>query len=288
MDSQHRHELEQNDLERVLGGTKEWITENQQSVLWGLIIIAVVVGGFVYYAQSKGSEQAARYELWDLYATAQTPGGLDQILENASAPADLVVLSHLKKADMLLEEGLQPGLGSDSAQEQKKVRFEQAIDHYDNVINNDKAKPLVKYNAMLGKASAAESLRQWDDAESAYQSIVDAAEAYPAIMQVAKARLAALDRIKVPVTFAPDVKPKDGLEGVDDDLDTGFSFERGPDSKDEEKALPDLDKEEAGDGLEIPGPIEDKGTGTPFSPGVGNEPPSIELPDLEETESETE
>src|SRR5690606_1045601 len=77
---------------------------------------------------------------------------------------------------------------------------EDAILRYQEVLEIDEAKPLIRFNAMLGMAGAHEELKQWDQAKTLYETVqADAAKNFPILSIRAKNRLAMLPRLDEPV-----------------------------------------------------------------------------------------
>lgn len=223
MDADHRHELKQNDLEEFLTHSKEFWAKWGNFITIVVLVVVVSVTGYRFYQSRQVSAQEKA--LADLLSAA-TPEAYRDLARESDNPV-VRTMANLRGADMILlqlsmpeppNDG--PGQGSDGkpATDQKpdatpmdpaerEKRLSQAASMYRQVIEQS-PHVLYAFNARLGLAAVAESLGQWDDAAAEYQRVAtDAAATYPAIAGQAATRLELLDRLKMPLTFAPEPPP---------------------------------------------------------------------------------
>lgn len=211
MDSEHKHELQQNDLAEFITNFGQWWRKNG---LKALILLLVVVGAvFFYLSQRVGAERAHDRAWYDL-ATATTADMYRDLVGTHGVPA-IDALAHLRAGDLLHEQfrvgdqdAAATGAGEDDttpkadSDEQKQAKLRQAAEQYQAVIDDPEAHLTIKLNAMLGLAAVAESSLQWEQARQHYARIQEMASAgYERIKELAVRHTAALERLTEPVVF---------------------------------------------------------------------------------------
>jgi len=212
MDSQHRHELHQNDLAEFLTHFREWWIKHGLRTL--LIILVVVIVIFLRQTRSARVEDAHDSAWYDL-AKATSPEAYLQVAKSHDVPT-IKTLAHLRAADLSLAKltsGAGPAdldapdgdQGAALTDEQRQRHLDQAEQGYSYVISDPEAHHVMKLNAMLGLAALAESQGDWDAARQWYEQVQSkCSSGCDAIAAIAKSRTAALQRAAIPVVFAPD------------------------------------------------------------------------------------
>jgi hypothetical protein len=204
MDSNHRHDLEENDLFTFLRNFKEWW--NRYGT-WLLAVTFVVVASLVGYNWYRKNTVQRHEESWSqVNGMATTPDAYLLLAQGASDPG-LQARAYLAAADLYVDRAsrpVPPGPGYDDEVAKQQDFLKNAASAYQQVLNIPNASPLFKLNAQLGLATAAEGQKNWDAARKLYGDIQEqpAAQTYPAILARAKARLAMIPRMEVPVPFA--------------------------------------------------------------------------------------
>ncbi len=213
MDSQHRHELEQNDLAEALSGFGKWWSKWGNAVL--LVVLAAAVSFTVYRYLSVRAIDAHERAWFDL-AAETSPQALQDVARNHSDPT-IKAMAYLRGGDLQLalaltpESALAPPVGDDAdgaaadaqpavdpatALEDAGTMYEQAAGFAPNAT--------IKANALLGLASVAESKREFDAARGHYEGVLSlVGDRQPMLAAMAQARLDRLDELKTPVRFAP-------------------------------------------------------------------------------------
>ncbi len=250
MDSEHRHELKENDLEVAITSLKAWWVRHQVKVLGGAVLAAALIFGIRWMnASATGTRDAEQYEL----ATAPTPEALRKLAQTTGNES-VQVHANLRGADSILPQLRKPvGDGKDqiTAQHRKKL-IEDAQAMYHAALAESKH-PLVKIKAHMGLAVLAQSRGEWDKAREHYQAAQKAGgPGYEYLTQRAAAFEAAIDRVKVEPVYArvEETKP-------DTDLLKSPFLPEGP-TKDGEKSKDGKEKETPLFPSFIPEPTKDK------------------------------
>lgn len=211
METEHRHELERNDLAEFLTHFTDWWVKHGMKTL--LIVLAVLVVIYVKRfadARARDAEQRA----WVDLNSATSPEQLRAVGQTHFQPA-VRALSNLRAGDMTLtltlegrpdpadENGKKTPLGD----AERAALLDAAEKDYTAVINDPKAAMGLRLNAMLGLGAVHECRGAWDDARTTYQIMREAAADYPVLRATAEARLASLPRIATPVVFGPEPQP---------------------------------------------------------------------------------
>lgn len=208
MDSEHRHELKENDLETALASAKEWWGKHQMKVLGGAVLAAALIFGIRFMnASATGTRDAEQYEL----ATAATPQALRK-LAMTTGNESVQVQANLRGGDAILPLLRKPiGTEKDqiSAEDRNKL-IEDAQSMYNAALAESKH-PLVKIKAHMGLAVLAQTRGEWDKAKEHYQAAQKAGgPGYEYLTQRAAAFEAAVDRVKVEPVYARAQKPTVG------------------------------------------------------------------------------
>lgn len=222
MDSNHRHELEENDLQAFLANFGEWWQKHGNKTLTAILLVLVVILGFRLIRWQRA---AALEAAWSDLETHQTPSGLVEVA-NRHGNRTVQLLARLQAADTLLREvvtprsatvteGQEPDTGTDLTPEQK---LDVSAREYEAVRSSRHAPPIFRFNASLGLASVMEQRGQWDEARKIYEGLLTEAKGFDAITAQAQGRLAMLDVLPRPVTIAPDPTPTPTPSATESDL----------------------------------------------------------------------
>jgi predicted negative regulator of RcsB-dependent stress response len=206
MDSNHRHELEENDLFTFLKNFKEWW--NRYGT-WLLAVTFVVVASLVGYRWYRNRVERQLEETWSGVngLNATTPDAYLQLARDSSDPSfqarACLAAADLYTAKAVMPVAPGPGEATERAKQQESLKSAESA--YQQVLAVPNAHPLFKLNARLGLAAVAEGQKDWGAARKWYKEIAaePAAQTYAPILARAKARLAMIDRLEVPVPFAP-------------------------------------------------------------------------------------
>lgn len=205
MDSQHRHELEQNDLAAFLENFGPWWAKyGNKLLIVALAVVLVITGRRWINAQSAATLENA----WNDLANSTSPDGYRLTAQSHSVPA-VRVLAYLRAADLLLNQSATPQAPDTSTPTPPVTPPDQALSQaeemYRLVANDADADLVFQLNARLGLAAVAEGRKQWDQAATIYQTVAqEAAERFPVIATRAQTRLTNLSRLKQSVVFAPE------------------------------------------------------------------------------------
>ncbi|MBL4702493.1 MAG: tetratricopeptide repeat-containing protein [Phycisphaeraceae bacterium] len=246
MDSQHRHELEQNDLVVFLTHFNEWWAKYGQITL---IVILVVVGTFTGTRYYQHNKMMAHENAWGGLARSTSPESYRATA--ADNEGAVKALAYLRGADLLLAQATVPQtpakpvepvevteadattvapaviIAPAQTQDPREMLADAKI-MYQAVANDKSVHVVLQINAFLGLGSIAESQNQWDQAAQAYdQAVALAGTRYHVLTAQASNRKKQLDDIKSPVKFVkaiPVAKPKFS------DIDAGITI-KAPNAK---------------------------------------------------------
>ncbi len=206
MDADTRHQLKQNELAEALGKMRD--LTNRETLMWVALIVLIVLvyAAYKYRAYARVSAEAA--------ACQQLRGLTQQVADPTMGDAPLAKLRDLiaRQAGSPLEGlarlQLGEGLEARGKREGGEPMLQQAVQEYQAVLKLGTASSAVKAAAAYRLGMVYESLRQFDQARSAYESVTRnpayAGTPYP---ELAAQRLDKLDEFAKPVKFLPGVKP---------------------------------------------------------------------------------
>lgn len=208
MDSEHRHELKENELAEFFRNFGQFWNK------WGnslLLVVLVVLVAVVAIQMVTGHRYREHEQTWESLEFEQSPAGLAAVAESVNDP-HVRALAHLRAGDALLR--TEPSLGAadelgvetstlDTATRRRKLT--EAAGHYEAVREATGVDPIYKVNALLGLAAVAEGLEQWELAGQRYDQVMaEAGEIdQPALAEHAQQRAKMLDRLREPMTLAP-------------------------------------------------------------------------------------
>jgi len=219
MDSEHRHELKENDLAVAITTLKDWWAKHQMKVLGGAVVLAALILAIRYFsASATASRDNEQYAL----ATAPTPEAFRSLAQDTSNDA-VKLHANLRGADAILPLVRKPaGVGADAISEDKKKQLlDQGESMYQSVLDAAKH-PLIRIKARLGLAALAETRGQWDKAKEQYLAIQnEPGEGLEFLKKRAASFAASLEKIQVTPVFGKEVK-ESPLGGGKDPL--GFPF----------------------------------------------------------------
>jgi len=221
MDSQHRHELKENDLQNAIKGAKDFWGKHQFRVLSAAVLIA----GLIFFVRFQNASEIADHEnTWMALNTQADPEVLKAVARDAEDPRARAVAS-MRVANQLLVTAMDPNAKSGEEEnvkpltdEERAEMVKQAQVYYQAAINESPS-PVTKFNARLALATIAENQRKWDDAAKQYDAIVEASKASKGLRwwgQQAEMRKTQLARIGEPIIWGKEEivvpKPPIGLK----------------------------------------------------------------------------
>jgi len=217
MDSEHRHELKENELLEFLRNFKEWWDKHGTRTLGTILIAIAVMGLATWWFGLFGypSRQArAREQAWTALASARSPEAKKQLAQtHRKDHPGLAAMALLSAADEIYGNALfgsYEGSGIDatrnSPSDATRAQLQRAAALYQQTLDTPApGEPsAVHLNARLGLAAVHETLGNWDEAQRHYEATWKAAGPYRAIARLAEQRLADLDRRRQPITFPVD------------------------------------------------------------------------------------
>ncbi len=217
MDSEHRHELQENDLAEFIANFGEWWSKHGNTVLTVILVVSVV---FLGKRWIDARAESAHEQAWSDLATATSPESFRHTAESHDNPA-VRALAYLQGGDLLLAQSKKnqdaspdaapstaPPLTPDQALHEAELMYKQ-------VLADPNTHTVFKLNAHLGLATVAESRQLWNEAQQQYQAIIDTAgPGYDAIAGQARARLANLDELAKPI-YLVEPTPQLSIDPID-------------------------------------------------------------------------
>lgn len=234
MDSEHRHELQENDLRESLSNWRELWSQYGTPITVVLLVVAIGFGGYRLYGMYTSSKREAA---WQELAQTSSPEGLAQVAEQHGIAA-VRMLALLRAADLHLEQAIfvaEPTTGEEEGAdasvdasavravqpaetEEQKQRLARAEAMYQRVLDEAEAAEF-RVNAMLGLAAVAESREQWDAAADWYtqaQALGEESQ-LPRIVGIADHRRDLLDKLRMPVAIVDAPEPEEPADAGADD-----------------------------------------------------------------------
>ncbi len=168
MKSEHRHELAENDLSKILGRWVQKLDEHQNTILSVAVVIALIAAGIIYWTRMSRFEQTSG---WAQLTASTSPEDFINVAE-AHAGSTVGDWARLRAADGFLQEGVRLSISDRPASNE---RLEQAQEAY-QALTTANTLPSVREQAMNGLAVTLESLSDGDTepAISAYQNLLTA------------------------------------------------------------------------------------------------------------------
>lgn len=287
MKSEHRHELQTNELGRFADQVGSFFQTNGNKVMmWVCAGSLVLAAGIYWYRSSNVTESSA----WAMYSSARNADEYEDIWKNYKS-SNAAPWARLREADSRLSNGIQLAF---SSLETAQTELKKAKEAYQSVIDQRGVPAAIRERALFGLARAQESLSDGNesDAIKTYEQFVK--EFPESIFRVeAEKRIAVLNSgsgqefyswfAKFPRPKAKDPRPSDkGLMGEDDEflksLHSAPNFQipekpstKSGDAEAEDKTLPDGEK---------------PATGAKKPAGDKSEGPKLELPDAEKPKTD--
>lgn len=209
MDSQHRHELKENDLEEFLKHSGDaWKKYGTQL----LTLIAIGMAAFMVARYFNGREARNLEAAYSTLANASSPRAKIEAADEHGSIAGFKGKAMLDAADQLSREaifGVAASAGNNPlAADDRKKNLTQAAETYQKVIDL-KHSPLQVLYARFNLAATQESLGNFAGARVQYEAIQkEAGENWPHMANAAKNLAKELDRIATPIEFPAPPKPE--------------------------------------------------------------------------------
>ncbi len=206
MDSDERHELQENDLAEFFKNFGEFWNKYGT---WIVGVIAAVAIVFAAYNLITRRAETARQNAWlDLYGSV-TYESYQLVADEHSGNPAVVAAANLRGADLLLAQANEPARSEDDLETSGVLNRDEALDTAEQMYQaayDAAPDPVYRLNALEGLGVVAESRYDLDAARQRYDAIVEAAgDTYPTWSARAKQRLDWLSELESgPVEFAPD------------------------------------------------------------------------------------
>lgn len=168
MKSEHRHELAENDLSKLLARWGAEFDKHANTILSVLIVIALVAAGIIYWTRTSAATSAAG---WTDLTRAGTAEDFQNVAEDYSG-TPVALWATLRAGDGFLREGIRLSLTDRTASDE---RLTQARDSYDALLKNATAPAVVREQALLGYAVTLETLSDGDTSQAvaAYEKLLE-------------------------------------------------------------------------------------------------------------------
>ena len=168
MKSEHRHELAENDLSKVLGQGVQKLDEHQNTILSVAVVVALIAAALIYWTRMSRFERSSG---WAQLAASSSPEDFMNVAE-AHAGSAVGDWARLRAGDGFLQEGIRLSITDRPASTE---RLEQAKESFE-ALTPQKTLPAIREQAMNGLAVTLESLSTGDTepAIAAYQNLLTA------------------------------------------------------------------------------------------------------------------
>jgi tetratricopeptide (TPR) repeat protein len=167
MKSEHRHELAENDLSKLITRGLQKIEPYHNYILAGMLVITVAVLSVVMLTRSSSAERSAGFaEL----VTCKTADDYLNVAEQFDGEVS-GNWARLRAGEEFLHEGIRLSV---SDRTQSTDRLEEAQECFDKLLQNKSVGSQVREKALYGMAMTLESLGEdTEKAISAYQALID-------------------------------------------------------------------------------------------------------------------
>lgn len=205
MDSQHRHDLEENDLQEFFLNFRDWWERWGTTVM--IVITVLCVAGAVYVVLHQRSKQAYQ-SAWNDLGNSTSPQTLEKVASKYSQKT-VKILASLRSGDLYLAQYLSPASASAAASQPSPEASPKAdLDHAEAMYHHVLTladQPIYKLNALMGLANVAENRRLWSEAKNYYQEVerLGHRAGFANFVEEAKTRIDRLPQIQKPLVFAP-------------------------------------------------------------------------------------
>ena len=211
MDSEHRHELKENDLARFITGLSAWWKDHGRNTMIILLVGLLVVFGWKIW---NFRSQQTHEQTWAELLTTSNPDVFRSRAASYSNPA-AAALANLWGAARYNARASLPGASSDRTSAERTADLDHAETMLASVIDDDATPQIVRLNAMMFKAAVKENRGEFDAAERIYKQVQEGSKAkgYEAWGRRAQARMDLLANYANPVVFGPEpVKTEPDLD----------------------------------------------------------------------------
>lgn len=159
MKSEHRHELAENDLSKLLSKWGAEFDKHANTILTALIVLALIAAGIIYWTRTTAATSALG---WTDLANA---GSADDFVSVAEAYAGTPVApwATLRAGDGFLREGIRLSL---SDRPMSNERLTQAKESYEALLKNRSLPKEIGEQAQMGYAVTLETLSNGDTDEA--------------------------------------------------------------------------------------------------------------------------
>lgn len=167
MKSEHRHELAENDLSKLLARWGAEFDKHANTILTVLIVAALIVAGIIYWTRTSAATSQMG---WTDLVNASTAEDYQSVAE-MYAGTPVAQWATLRAADGFLREGIRLSLTDRPASDE---RLSQARESYEALLNNTSVPVEIREQVLLGLAVTLESTSDGDtaDAIKAYEQLI--------------------------------------------------------------------------------------------------------------------
>lgn len=168
MDSEHRHELAENDLARILQGAREKAGGSFGPVIAGVVAIAVVLIGFSIV---RGQSKAATQKAWQELSSAQVADKFGEVAKDYEG-TEVAAWARVNEGRLFLQEGIRESFNDKEA---AATALDLARKAFEAVLADRSAPAETRERALFGLAEYQESISDGDTSKAvaAYQKVID-------------------------------------------------------------------------------------------------------------------
>lgn len=168
MKSEHRHELAENDLSKILTRALEKAEPHSNKILVAALVVTVVVVAVVYGMRSAGGDRSAGFaEL-----TGCETGDCFENVADEYPDSPVGMWARLRAAEQYLDDGIRTSTSNRNA---SRDSLQRAKDAFDRVLKGENVPPQARERALYGMGVCLETLSDENTgpAIEAYQSLLD-------------------------------------------------------------------------------------------------------------------
>ncbi|NOX53700.1 MAG: hypothetical protein GXP27_04550 [Planctomycetes bacterium] len=151
MKSQHRHELQTNDLSKLLAKASKWYEQHGSKLTWAVVgVLAIVLIG-TYWSRSSRAERAAA---WSAFVRCRSPEDFANLAEDYDG-TEIAAWARLRAAESQLQQGTVL-MFTDRAAGKSELKAAEAT--FSALLGDETTPSMVRERALIGLAQVRESL----------------------------------------------------------------------------------------------------------------------------------
>lgn len=169
MKSEHRHELQTNELTRYADAVVGWFRTYGNHVMIVVCVVSIVAAGLIYWQRTEGNRAS---EAWNELAAATTASQFQLIASDpALSKTSAAPWAKIQEADAKLQEGIRLAF---TDRDRGLRELTESKSRYEDLLRQTSLDPLIRERALFGLARCQETLSSGslDEAIATYEKLI--------------------------------------------------------------------------------------------------------------------